>query len=313
MRRRLTLASSLALLLACALVVLSCGSDNKTPVTPTPAGPVVSEVRLGMAGNAPTLVEPGKTAQLWAQAAMSDGTLHDVTNSANWQSSNLPVATVSPTGLVTSHGAGDTTITATMSSKTGSLQLQFRKECQFTLSPASLDVDAFGRTAMTVGVTSTMTSCGWTVKAGAGWLRVVGPANGTGTGSFTYDVTPNSTTDERAADLVISGEGATVRHHVSQGRPAWCSYVVTPSEVTVSLGGGSGTFRVNVTPDVCQWFVVAALNAYVYHPPYQTSPATGDRTLEWRAYGVDAPTTEVIKVCGLSGKNPCGLFTMHRR
>jgi len=46
----------------------------------------------------------GATAQLTATATMGDGSTQDVTTLATWQSSNVAVATVSSTGVVTGIG-----------------------------------------------------------------------------------------------------------------------------------------------------------------------------------------------------------------
>ena len=66
------------------------------------------------------LVNIGAPVQLTATGTFSDGTLHDLTKSATWSSSNTGVATVSATGLVTGVAAGDLTIAATYNSTTGS-------------------------------------------------------------------------------------------------------------------------------------------------------------------------------------------------
>lgn len=62
----------------------------------------------------------GQTAQLNASADYSDGSKSDVTNLAAWSSSNLSVATVSNTGVVTAKAAGQATITATYGNKSDS-------------------------------------------------------------------------------------------------------------------------------------------------------------------------------------------------
>jgi len=68
-----------------------------------------------------SLTITGQASQLTATATLSDGTTQNVTSSATWQSSNVAVATVSSTGLVTAGAAGTTTITATLQSRSGTL------------------------------------------------------------------------------------------------------------------------------------------------------------------------------------------------
>src|SRR3982751_6148773 len=77
-----------AMTCALLLAVSGCGGSSPAPTQPTtPAAPTptpgsVTEVRVGTAGNAATVVAPGVTLQLFAQAVNSDGTVIDVTNVA---------------------------------------------------------------------------------------------------------------------------------------------------------------------------------------------------------------------------------------
>jgi hypothetical protein len=291
------------------LFTAACGSGSKSaPSGPSPTG--ISEIRLGVAGNGPTTIEPGKTAQLFAQAVMSDGTTQDVTNTATWQTSNPAVATVSPAGLLTTYTEGEVTITATMV-RAGSLVLQVKKVCLYTLSPASLDTDAFGRTVK-VTVTATLASCRWTVRSGVSWVKLAGTAEGTGTGSFEYDLRGNSTPEARSTDLVVSGDGGTALHHIAQARPSACSYVVVPEEVAVGLGGGSGSFRVDTTPDDCRWTAISSGNVYASNASAY-SPTQGDFVVKYTAYANTSGKEATISICGLSGTNPCGIFTVRWR
>lgn len=63
--------------------------------------------------------------QLAVMAALSDGTTRDVTPYVTWSSSDVSVADA-PIGLVTAHGSGAATITATLDSAVGSAQVSFR-------------------------------------------------------------------------------------------------------------------------------------------------------------------------------------------
>jgi hypothetical protein len=299
----------LRVLLTSALAfVIACGSDSKNPTAPN-GSLTVTELRVGVAGNGPPVIEPGRTAQLFAQAAMSDGTVQDVTNSATWQSSNPQVATVSPTGLVSAHVNGDVTITATYF-KTGNVGLQVRKDCIYTLSPPTLNSDPFGRT-VPVGVASSSSTCTWTATSGASWVRIVGSGSGVGTGSFEYELAGNNTTAERSAEVTVAGEGGTATHRVIQARPS-CSYVIDPAEVFVSLGGGSGSFKVNATPNDCQWTAQSSGNLYATNAS-SWAPTEGDYTVKYTAYSDDAGSVGTISICGLSGRTPCGIFTVRWR
>src|SRR4029453_6253287 len=70
-----------------------------------------------------TAVPPGAQYQLSAVAGFSDGSTQEVTSQAAWSSSNVGVATVSGSGLVTPVANGSALITATYQSVSGSMAL----------------------------------------------------------------------------------------------------------------------------------------------------------------------------------------------
>lgn len=65
-------------------------------------------------------VAVGKTQQMIATGAYDNGTRDAVTDSASWASSDLSIATVNATGLVTCVAAGAATISATLDALSGS-------------------------------------------------------------------------------------------------------------------------------------------------------------------------------------------------
>lgn len=97
----------------------------------------------------------GSTQQYTALANYSDGTTDDVSALVTWQSSNNAVATVTPTGLVTTVGAGTTTVIATMAgvSGTASLTVNAITLVSIAIVPASATTNA----SQTVQYTATGT------------------------------------------------------------------------------------------------------------------------------------------------------------
>jgi hypothetical protein len=96
---------------AVALTSFSCGGTS-APTTPTPLTtptPKVSSVTVS--GNT-SFTNSGQTSQLTATATLSNGLTQDQTRAAEWLSSNKAVATIDPTGLLTSIGNGHTEINA---------------------------------------------------------------------------------------------------------------------------------------------------------------------------------------------------------
>jgi len=238
----------------CATILLtSCGGGTKTPTQPTPPaapGPApvtVTDIRIGTAGNASTTLAPGDRLQLFAQAVNSDGTVNDVTNLAVWQSSNPLVATVSAGGVLTAAAEGALDVTASYSSKSGSLHAEVQKPgCAVTLSPDSIVFGALASSA-TVTVTTTLSNCRWKARSDASWLSFQLDPNRSGNGTFTYSVPGNNNTDARDATIVVTVDGGpTSLHRIHQTGSATVRYTVAPGSFssthdhTISIQGLSG-------------------------------------------------------------------------
>jgi hypothetical protein len=86
----------------------------------TVSAPVLTGVIVTPANPSITL---GLTAQFTAMAVYSDSSTQNVTNSANWTSSNNSIATVSSTGLASTLAQGATTIGASFGGQSGSTTL----------------------------------------------------------------------------------------------------------------------------------------------------------------------------------------------
>lgn len=89
------------------LSLWACGNEpSPTPPTstpPPPAAPTVQALRITV----PSTLVDGRTAQLSAMTALSDGTIATVsTSSVQWHSSNAVVATISTTGVLQARQAG---------------------------------------------------------------------------------------------------------------------------------------------------------------------------------------------------------------
>jgi hypothetical protein len=111
--------------IACALMS-ACGSSSPgTPPAPQPSPPAATLTAVSVSGSA-AFGAPGQSSQLSATARWSDGSTTGVTSSSSWRSANAAVATVSPTGLVTSVGYGTTDITATYQALSGTLSAVVR-------------------------------------------------------------------------------------------------------------------------------------------------------------------------------------------
>jgi len=101
------------------LALVGCAGKNDTsPASPTPTSAAVTALAV-------TNPSPGgSTFQLMATARLSDGSTRDVTAIATWTSSNVSIAAVAATGLVTVLGSGAVELRATYQTVVGSLTMQ---------------------------------------------------------------------------------------------------------------------------------------------------------------------------------------------
>ena len=76
---------------------------------------VISLFSIALTPLSPTNLKVGSILPLTAIGTYSDGTTADISREVNWASSNITVATISPTGIVTGVAAGNTDIRAASS------------------------------------------------------------------------------------------------------------------------------------------------------------------------------------------------------
>ena len=98
-----------------AVAIVSCGDDpsptrpSGTSATPPPAAPV-SVTRVDTV--IPATLAPGTSGQATATATMSDGSVRDVTNDAQWSSTNSGVVRASSGGALVAPQRGEAIVTA---------------------------------------------------------------------------------------------------------------------------------------------------------------------------------------------------------
>ena len=99
------------------ITATSGGKSGSGTLTVLPAGVTLSSIAVTPAAAS---VAIGGTQAFVAMGTYSDGSIVDITAIATWTSSNLPAATVLPSGVATGLSAGIATITATSGAKSGS-------------------------------------------------------------------------------------------------------------------------------------------------------------------------------------------------
>jgi hypothetical protein len=144
---------SVILAIACIAATAACGSDSSssTPPAPTPQATLAS---VQVTGTAP--IVPG-TAQFTATAVMTDSSSSNVTSQAFWSSSNIAIASVSNTGVVTALSQGDAVITAVYQNITGRLSITIAKALPYTVSGVVTDATS-GAPIVNAGVAATDSS-----------------------------------------------------------------------------------------------------------------------------------------------------------
>ncbi|HCE45277.1 MAG TPA: hypothetical protein DET40_17190 [Lentisphaeria bacterium] len=134
--------------------------------------------------------------------------------------------------------------------------------CLYTLTPASLSVNASARTG-TIAVGTTPT-CKWTATSGVPWITITSGASGTGSGKVAYRIAANTTTVGRTGTLTIADKSFAVNQ-----AGVGCTYSINP--VSASLGASSGKGSLAVTTgEGCTWTVVDKISWLTV-----TSGATG--------------------------------------
>jgi hypothetical protein len=106
------------------LCVSACG-ESEVPTGPSnaavPAPPRVTS--MAVSGTA-SYFQRGQTAQLRAEATLSNGFVEDRSSSATWSSDSSGVASVSSSGMVTIGDEGEATISATLEGVRGTLRVR---------------------------------------------------------------------------------------------------------------------------------------------------------------------------------------------
>lgn len=85
-------------------------------------------------------VRLGSTLQFTANGSYNDGSIHDITESVNWSSSNDSVATIGSAGLAIGVGLGTTTIGAALNGVSGSTTLTVGPGFRTPPPPTALDL-----------------------------------------------------------------------------------------------------------------------------------------------------------------------------
>ena len=99
----------------------------------------------------------------------------------------------------------------------------------------------------------TTPECGWQATADAPWIQL-DVASGQGNGWVRFTVLANSSSSDRAGQVVIAGQPIAISQAAGSGGPGPgpCTHEVMPEGQSYGPGGGQGSARVDTTPE-CGW------------------------------------------------------------
>jgi len=120
--------------------------------------------------------------------------------------------------------------------------------CSLTFNPASLLLYSSGASG-TVAVTASSSACDRSVVNPVTWITITSGATGTGSGSFGYTVTANTTGQMRTATLTVGGQAFSVTQE-----SASCTTLVTPASPSFPATGGTSSLSVISN---CAWTAVS--------------------------------------------------------
>jgi Viral BACON domain/Putative binding domain, N-terminal len=240
------LAVRVGLVAAVLAVFIACDESNPAAPTPVPCASTLSSQSQSFTAEG----GPGAVS-ISTDSACS----WSVAGATGW------VTLLSPTSAV---GTGSVNFTVlpnaeqaarekilTVASLPFTIRQDGRMPCSFSISPEQKNFDDDGGTAQ-VTVTAAA-GCGWTARTNVAWITVTAGAEGQGSGSVTYAVTPNNATTARTGTLTIAGRTFTVDQtgeNITQ--PADCLYSVAPVDFTPCMAGGRLTATVTTQPN-CTW------------------------------------------------------------
>lgn len=136
--------------------------------------------------------------------------------------------------------AGKTVMVSQASASSGS-------GCTYTLSTLNQSIGAAGGSASLTLTTSG--GCPWTASSGVSWITLTAGLSGSGSGTVSFTVAPNSSTSQRTGTLTVAGTVVTV---VQGGTSSSCVFSVSLSAASFGAGGGTATVKV-ATFSTCGW------------------------------------------------------------
>ena len=139
--------------------------------------------------------------------------------------------------------------TATVANNTFTVNQAAAPACTFSIAPGSASVSAGGGGG-SINVT-TQSGCSWVAVSNDSWITVTSGNLGSGNGTVTFTVAPNTSTFSRTGSMTVAGK----QFLISQAGVS-CGFSINPASASMSAGGGGGSVSVSAQGG-CTWVAVS--------------------------------------------------------
>jgi hypothetical protein len=271
-------------------ILASCGSSSSTNVT----APTTAQCAVTLTSNSLNMGASG-----------GDGALSISVNRECAWNAKPDADWITLTSAATGQGGATVTFRVganpTPSTRRGGIGVNDKRvdvtqagsPCTYSLSRTSDAIDATGG-KLAILVTAGA-SCSWTAKTNAAWITITGGASGTGNGTVSIDVAPN-TGLERSATVVIAGQIYTLSQTAAGAPAPECTFSLSSASQSVGAAGGPVSLTV-LAGGGCEWTATS-------HAPWLTISAgasgAGDGAVEISvaANGSSAARTGTATIAG---------------
>ena len=282
--------------------LVACGGGGSSPTGPS--APTLSSIQVS--GQSNTLVA-GQTQSMTAMGRYSDGSAKDVTNSAQWSTSDSAIATVGSGGVLTAKASGQCSVIAGIGAVKGSTTVDVTPALvSIAVTPANPTM-AIGTAQQFIAIgtysdNSTQnltTSVNWdSSNTGVASVSSVAPTMG-----LARAVSGGTTTISASQGGVSGSTSLTVSTATA------VSIAVTPLNPTKPLGvslqfTAIGTFSDNTTQDitnVVKWSSSSTSVANITASGFTTSGNVGATTISASFSGVSGSSVLTVNAANLTG------------
>ncbi|MBO1319593.1 BACON domain-containing protein [Acanthopleuribacter pedis] len=125
--------------------------------------------------------------------------------------------------------------------------------CTYTLDPVTETFTSTGGSG-TFSVTTNAQTCDWTATTQFNWISLPVNATGTGDGSVTYTVAPNTTSAARTGVIQVGDQIFTVEQDAASA----CDLTLSSDAVVLNASGGQAGFDITTNLTDCGWTATAS-------------------------------------------------------